>query len=93
MSHGPSRRLVIEVDPKLKNELHAALASDGTTLKEWFISYASSYLINRLQPTFPYLSKESDSGAMLVAEVPLTDSKRSVPLKTDPVVYATIRKD
>jgi hypothetical protein len=40
-----------------------------------------------------YLSKESDSGAMLVAEVPLTDSKRSVPLKTDTVVSSTIRKD
>lgn len=53
MARGPSGRLVIEIDPALKGELHAALATDGKTLKDWFVACASVYLKERLQPMLP----------------------------------------
>jgi hypothetical protein len=53
MARGPSGRLVIEVDPILKRDLHAALAADGLTLKDWFLQRASGYIAERNQPTLP----------------------------------------
>ncbi|MCY4027943.1 MAG: hypothetical protein OXH75_16730 [Acidobacteria bacterium] len=44
MSRGTSGRIVVEVDPALKKRLHAALALDGTTLKDWLRQQAESYL-------------------------------------------------
>ena len=44
MSRGPSGRIVVEVDPALKKRLHAALALDGTTLKDWLRKQAEAYL-------------------------------------------------
>ena len=44
MSRGPSGRIVVEVDPALKKRLHAALALDGTTLKDWLRQQAEAYL-------------------------------------------------
>lgn len=44
MSIGSSGRIVIEVEPGVKRELHAALAREGSTLKEWFLRSAQSYL-------------------------------------------------
>lgn len=46
MSIGSSGRIVIEVEPGLKRELYAALARDGSTLKEWFLRSAQVYLSN-----------------------------------------------
>ena len=46
MSIGSSGRIVIEVGPGLKRELYAALARDGSTLKEWFLRSAQVYLSN-----------------------------------------------
>jgi hypothetical protein len=46
MSIGSSGRIVIEVEPGLKRELYAALARDGSTLKEWFLRSAQAYLSN-----------------------------------------------
>jgi hypothetical protein len=56
MARGPSGRLVIEVDPPLKRDLHSALAADGTTLKEWFIQRTKEYLNDRRQPGLPGIS-------------------------------------
>lgn len=53
MARGPSGRLVIEVDPILKRNLHAALAADGLTLKDWFLRRVSDYIAERRQPTLP----------------------------------------
>ena len=39
-----SGRIVLEIDPALKHRLHARLASDGRTLKEWFLERAEAYL-------------------------------------------------
>jgi len=52
MARGPSGRIVIEIDPELKRDLHSALVAEGSTLKDWFIENASDYLERRLQPEF-----------------------------------------
>lgn len=40
MSIGTSGRVVIEIDPALKRELHSILARKGMTLKDWFVAKA-----------------------------------------------------
>lgn len=44
MSVGPSGRIVVEVEPELKRELHSALVKDGQTMKDWFVTQAKSYV-------------------------------------------------
>lgn len=56
MARGPSGRVVIEVEPELKRELHAALVAEGTTLKDWFIAHALEHLRARREPGFPGFS-------------------------------------
>ena len=53
MAKGQSGRIVVELDPQLKRELYSALASDGSTLKDWFIQAAENYLTERRQPRLP----------------------------------------
>lgn len=55
MARGPSGRIVIEVEPELKRELHSALVADGETLKDWFIAQARFFLRERRQPALPGL--------------------------------------
>jgi hypothetical protein len=47
MSIGPSGRIVVEVAPELKRELHSALVKDGKTLKDWFVTQAESFVESR----------------------------------------------
>ena len=64
MSIGSSGRIVIEVEPGLKRELYAALARDGSTLKEWFLRSAQAYLSNTAgQMALPLASAASDDSA------------------------------
>lgn len=51
MARGPSGKVVIEVDPSLKDALHARLAAEKTTVKEWFVKHVEEYL--RGQQTLP----------------------------------------
>jgi hypothetical protein len=44
MARGQSGRLVVEIDPKMKRELHAKVARDGRTLKDWLLEQARRYL-------------------------------------------------
>ena len=44
MARGPSGRLVLEVDPDLKRQLHAQVALEGKTFKDWFLEVADAYL-------------------------------------------------
>ena len=46
MAKGPSGRIVIEVNPELKRELHAELAQRNLTLKAWFVQEATRFLEN-----------------------------------------------
>jgi hypothetical protein len=55
MPKGPSGRIVIEVEPDLKRQLHSVLAADNSTLKAWFVSAATSYIAEREQPSLPNL--------------------------------------
>ena len=50
MAKGQSGRLVIEVEPGFKRRLYSALASDGLTLKAWFVKEAKTYLDERASP-------------------------------------------
>lgn len=56
MSIGPSGRIVIEVEPELKRELHSVLLKDGQTLKDWFVIQAELFVESR-QRTFKFDSK------------------------------------
>jgi hypothetical protein len=51
MARGGSGRVVIEVDPSLKHELYSALATSGSTLKDWFVRQATSYCAALNQPS------------------------------------------
>jgi hypothetical protein len=44
MAKGDSGRIVIEIDPALKEDIYYRLKKDGMTLKEWFLKEASTYL-------------------------------------------------
>ena len=73
MARGQSGRLVIEVDPILKRDLHSALAADGLTLKDWFLHRADEYLVERRQPSLPGITRLypiSDEETLRAAEEP-----------------------
>jgi hypothetical protein len=44
MAKGNSGRIVIEVNPEMKNRLHALLALKGITLKDWFVDCATDFV-------------------------------------------------
>lgn len=50
MARGKSGRIVIEVEPELKNELYETLARSGKTLKDWFVAAAEEYCEEVRQP-------------------------------------------
>jgi len=56
MAVGKSGRVVIELEPEFKRELHAALQRDGTCMKDWFIEAAERYLANRGQTELMFSS-------------------------------------
>lgn len=49
MSIGTSGRIVIEIEPDLKQELHKALREEGLNLKSWFLGNAEEFLSERGQ--------------------------------------------
>jgi len=49
VSIGQSGRIVLEISPELKRQLYSYLASEGMTLKDWFIQNASSSIENYRQ--------------------------------------------
>lgn len=66
MAKGSSGRLVIEIDPDLKQELYQALGEEGLNLKQWFLRNVADFLDNRTQPELPLFnnldySKEAKS--------------------------------
>jgi hypothetical protein len=62
MARGPSGRLVIEVEPGIKRDLHAALAAEGVTLKGWFLQRASDYITEHRQPSLPGITNFRPAG-------------------------------
>lgn len=53
MSIGNSGRIVIEIEPELKRELHSALRLQGTNLKAWFLSHVEELLTEEAQQPLP----------------------------------------
>jgi hypothetical protein len=49
MARGDSGRIVIEVDPRLKDELYLELAKQRMTLKAWFMTKAEQFVDNSRQ--------------------------------------------
>lgn len=54
MAIGASGRVVIEIEPELKQLLHFALQQEGMTLKEWFVENANEYVYRRRQLTLNF---------------------------------------
>ncbi|MBL7180445.1 MAG: hypothetical protein ABIK98_15390 [Pseudomonadota bacterium] len=64
MARGQSGRIVLEVDPELKNELYSAISKKGMTLKDWFVDTAEQYIkyqVSEKQLTFDFLSTSSQN--------------------------------
>ena len=62
MARGQSGRIVLEVNPELKNELYSAISKKGMTLKDWFIDTAEQYIkyqVSEKQLKFDFLSTSS----------------------------------
>jgi hypothetical protein len=61
MPIGASSRVVIVIDDvELKRRLHAVLAAEGKTLKDWFLEQAKLYLSRTpQQPALPLDSDEN----------------------------------
>ena len=53
MAKGSSGRVVIEIDPTVKEELYGALGDEGLNLKQWFLSNVEAYLKGRNQTLLP----------------------------------------
>jgi hypothetical protein len=49
MSIGPSGRIVIEIDPEIKQELYQVLKMEDLTLKHWFLEQVSTLLKDKHQ--------------------------------------------
>lgn len=61
MPVGQSGRIVIEMDPEQKQELYAALAEDGLSLKQWFLKQAHEYLKGRHQLALDLFVTDGDA--------------------------------
>jgi hypothetical protein len=60
MPVGKSRRIVIDVDDiALKRRLYSALAADGRSLKEWFVSAVDQFLDARPTDGHPDFLRDS----------------------------------
>ena len=49
MARGESGRIVIEMDPEIKQELYQKLQGENSNLKSWFLSQVEKYLDNNQQ--------------------------------------------
>ncbi len=49
MPRSKSGRVLIEIEPELKEELYDALQKEGINLKSWFLDNVQDYLSNRSQ--------------------------------------------
>ena len=56
MPRSSSGRILIEVEPELKNDLYDALKEQNLTVKDWFIEQAQPVSYTHLTlPTTPYV--------------------------------------
>jgi len=65
MARGQSGRIVLEVNPELKNELYSAISKKGITLKDWFVDTAEQYInhqVSEKQFVFDFMLSSSQDG-------------------------------
>ena len=63
MSIGNSGRIVIEIEPELKRQLHAVLRLEGKNLKSWFLENVETLLEQQAQQqTLPFGNDKKISG-------------------------------
>ena len=58
MPVGKSGRIVIEIDPILKQELYQSLGKEDSSLKEWFLSNVQGYLSGKTQMPIDFESDD-----------------------------------
>ena len=58
MAKGTSGRIVVEIDPELKQELYDALGDEGMNLKQWFLNNVGLFLEGRGDSTLPLFSSQ-----------------------------------
>ena len=64
MAIGKSGRIVIEIDPDLKQELYQSLKLEDSCLKDWFLKSVKDYLSGKTQLQLDLLNptnKESNN--------------------------------
>ena len=59
MPVGKSGRIVIEIDPELKQELYQSLGNEDSSLKEWFLNHVQGYLSGKSQVAINFESGDS----------------------------------
>ncbi|MCF6219359.1 MAG: hypothetical protein L3J62_10870 [Gammaproteobacteria bacterium] len=62
MAKGTSGRIVVEIDPKLKQALYDALGDEGMNLKQWFLNNVGLFLEGRSGSTLPLFSSQELDG-------------------------------
>ena len=60
MPVGKSGRIVIEIDPTLKQELYQSLGKDDSNLKQWFLEQVDGYLAGKSQMPIRFPSNNAD---------------------------------
>lgn len=70
MAKGPSGRVVIVLEPSLKQELYVELARRGLTLKDWFIGQATDFLDASRQPPLFVAENSSNRNPYVSQDIP-----------------------
>ena len=64
MPVGNSGRIVIEIDPELKQELYRSLVNDKLSLKEWFLENVDLYLSDKTQLPFEFAENKNKEASV-----------------------------
>lgn len=62
MPVGRSGRVVIEIDPEVKQQLYASLEAEGLSLKHWFLEHVEERLKDHAQLSLDLETPDEDRG-------------------------------
>jgi len=68
MARGQSGRIVLEIDPAIKRAVHARLAGQGMTMKQWFLGQVEE-LLNPKQQLLPLAEGRYDTSEPSLLQV------------------------
>lgn len=66
MARGASGRIVIEIDPEIKQELYDQLEKENSNLKTWFLNHVEGFLKGRQQLSLGFNAVPTSSTAKVV---------------------------